>query len=290
MDTKKEIVILGSGAVGQATGKGFIKKGYHVVFVDVDHGIVKKLRDEGFESIHVNELKERSPDLFFITIQIATERKGPQVKEMEKTLKEIGAYLKKTTKYVLVVVRCTVPPLTTKRFVIPLLERSSGKKAGKDFGVCFNPEYMRERFGTEDFLNPKVIIIGSEDERSAKSLGEFYKDFPVNIYYFKTEEAEMHKYIHNLYNACKISFFNEQREICKEMKLDADKIFKAVTESAEASWNFEYGIKDRGPYGGSCLPKDTKGFLRWAKHTLGRRLYLLEGIIKANDRIKDRSF
>ncbi len=286
MSLKDEIAILGSGVIGQATGKGFIKKGYRVVFVDIDHKIVKQLRDEGFDSIHTSELKQRSPDLFFVTVQVPTKRKGPQVEKLKKAIEDISFYLKKTDKYVLVVVRSTVPPFTTKNLVTPLLEKLSGKKAGKDFGVCSNPEYLRERFGEEDFLNPKVIIIGSEDEKAAKKLSAFYENFPVSIHHFNTVEAEMHKYVHNLYNACKISFFNEQREVCEEMNADADKIFKAVVESAESSWNPEYGIKNMGPFGGSCLPKDTEGFLRWVKNSLNKKLFLMESVIKVNNRLK----
>ncbi len=286
MKKEKEIAILGSGMVGQATGKGFLEKGFRVVFVDINNKVVKKLRDEGFDSIHISKLKDRAPDIFFITIQVPTKRRGPQVKKLERVVKDISSYLKMTDKYVIVAVRSTVPPLTTKNFVTPLLEKFSTKKAGKDFGVCSNPEYMRERFGKEDFLNSRVIIIGSEDRKAAKRLGLFYKNFSANIYYFSTVEAEMHKYIHNLYNACKISFFNEQREVCEKMNLDTEKIFRAVTESAESFWNPEYGIKNKGPFGGSCLPKDTEGFLRWVKHSFKKRLFLLESVIKVNNRLK----
>ena len=289
MDFKDEIAILGSGVIGQATGKGFIEKGYRVVFVDIDYSVVKKLRDEGFDSIHVSKLAKRSPDLFFISVQVPTKRKGPHVKELKKPIEDIGLYLKGIDKYVLVAVRSTVPPLTTKNLVTPLLEKISGKKAGKDFGVCSNPEYIRERFGEEDFLNSKVIIIGSEDERVAKKLGEYYESFPANIYYFHTAEAEMHKYVHNLYNACKISFFNEQRTVCEAMDLDADKIFKATIESAEAFWNPEYGTRKMGPFGGSCLPKDTKGFLRWVKNLFKKKLFVIEGVIKANNKLKRKN-
>lgn len=282
---KEEVAIWGSGEVGQATGKGFIRKGYNVVFFDINRRILKKLKDEGFDSAHTSKLNKRSPDLFFITIQVPTKRKGPQVEKIKEVAKDIGLYLKRTDKYVLVVVRSTVPPLTTKNLVTPLLEKISKKKAGKDFGVCSNPEYMRERFGEEDFLNPKVIIIGSEDEKAAKKLALFYKDFPAKIRYFKTAEAEMHKYVHNLYNACKISFFNEQREICEEMNLDADKIFKAVSESAEAFWNPEYGTRKMGPFSGSCLPKDTKGFSRWVKYYFKKNLFLIDSVIKVNNRL-----
>ena len=289
MSLNDEIAILGSGVIGQATGKGFVEKGYRVVFIDIDRKVVEKLRDDGYDSVHVSELDQRSPDLFFITVQVPTKRKGPHVKELKRSIEDIGLYIKKANKYVLVAVRSTVPPLTTKDFVTPLLEKTSGKKAGEDFGVCSNPEYMRERFGKEDFLNSKVIIIGSEDRVAAEKLGVFYEDFPSNVHYFKTAEAEMHKYVHNLYNACKISFFNEQRVVCEVMDLDADRIFKAVTESAEAFWNLEYGIRKMGPFEGSCLPKDTKGFLRWGRHSLKKRLFLTEGVIKVNSRLKRRS-
>ena len=93
----------------------------------------------------------------------------------------------------------------------------------------------------------------------------------------------MQKYIHNIFNACKISFFNEMRTICEAVKVDTDKIFDLVVKSAEASWNPQYGIRNLGPYGGSCLPKDTTAFLAWAKDEKGKSLPLLEAVIKTNE-------
>lgn len=188
----------------------------------------------------------------------------------------------------MVVIRSTVPPGTTEDILIPILEKYSGKKAGKDFGVCMNPEYLREVSNEEDFKNPWIITIGELDRRSGEMLEKICCHYDCPIAHVSLREAEIQKYAHNLYNACKISFFNEIRMICRAIDVNADKVFELVAKSAEASWNPKYGIRDLGPYGGSCLPKDTVALLSWAKEKLEDSMPLLKAIIKVNEITKEK--
>jgi len=181
-----------------------------------------------------------------------------------------------------------VPPGTTENVLIPILEKHSGKKAGKDFGVCMNPEYLREVSNEEDFKNPWIITIGELDRRSGEMLEEICNHSSCPIVHVSLKEAEIQKYAHNLFNACKISFFNEMRIVCEAVNVDADKVFELVAKSAEASWNQKYGIRDFGPYGGSCLPKDTTAFSAWAKEELENPMPLLKAIIKVNEIVKEK--
>jgi UDPglucose 6-dehydrogenase len=190
-------------------------------------------------------------------------------------------------KYHLVVVKSTVPPGTTEELVIKNIEKYSGKKIGKDFGACMNPEYLREYAAYEDSLNPWLIVIGEYDEKSGKTLEEAYKVFECPMYRVSLKEAEMQKYVHNLYNASKIAFFNEMRQVAKEIGADADKIFKFTAMSAEAIWNPKYGIRDMGPFSGACLPKDTKAFHYWAQ-TQGLDTRLLGMIIEQNEVLTEK--
>ena len=91
----------------------------------------------------------------------------------------------------------------------------------------------------------------------------------------------MQKFVHNIFNATKISFFNEMRLVCRQMRLDCEKIFPCVVQSAEAMWNPLYGARDLGPFGGSCLPKDTIAFLSWAKEQ-GMETPLVDAVLRVN--------
>ena len=104
------------------------------------------------------------------------------------------------------------------------------------------------------------------------------------------KEAEMMKYVHNIYNASKISFFNEMRQVGESSGVDSDKIFRVVMNSAEASWNKEYGIRNFGPFDGSCLPKDTLAFMSWANDNAKKKMPLLHAIIKVNEHLKDKQY
>jgi UDPglucose 6-dehydrogenase len=161
---------------------------------------------------------------------------------------------------------------------------------GKDFGIAMNPEFLREVNAEKDFANPWIVVIGSNDAHTAQVLEKLYLPFNAPIIHMSIKEAEMMKYVHNIYNANKISFFNEMRMIAEKSGIDADKLFNTVIQSAEASWNKEYGIKNFGPYGGSCLPKDTRAFLSWTNENLKRKMPLLHAVIKVNEDLKDRIY
>lgn len=285
-----KIAIIGSGIVGQATGKGFIAKGHNVIFCDINPETLAKLENQGYKVCPPNLLKqEKDVKAYFLPVSTPTIDGKLKLDFLESAVANLGAgALKKNNDYCVVVVRSTVPPNTVEGLLIPLLEKYSGKKAGKDFGVCMNPEYLREDSNEEDFKNPWIIIIGELDTTSGEMLDEIYGPHDCPIAHISIKEAEAQKYIHNLFNACKISFFNEMRMICETVNVDADKVFDLVAKSAEASWNPKYGIRNFGPFGGSCLPKDTAAFLAWAKGELGKTLPLLSAVIRRNEITKDK--
>ncbi len=283
-----KIAVIGSGVVGQATGKGFIEKGHEVVFCDIDPSVLTKLKGEGHNACMPDLLEEENTDAFFLTVSTPTIDGEIELKFLKSAIANLGSHLKKKEGYQLIVVRSTVPPGTTENIVIPLLEEYSEKKAGKDFGVCMNPEYLREEKAVEDFQKPWIIVIGSLDDESGKTLEKIYEFYECPIKHVSLKEAEIQKYIHNLFNASKISFFNEMRMICEKIKVDTDKVFELVSKSAEGSWNQEYGIRDFGPFSGSCLPKDTSAFLSWSKEELKNPMHQLKATIKVNEITKER--
>lgn len=286
-----KLAVIGSGVVGQATGKGFIAKGHDVIFCDINPEILAKLESAGYKVCPPNLLEQESGvGAFFLPISTPTIDGKIELGFLRSAVANLGGgALKKNEDYCIVVIRSTVPPGTIEGSLIPLLEKYSGKKAGKDFGVCMNPEYLREDSNEEDFKNPWIVVIGELDVESGKTLEDIYTPVSSDCPIVRTslKEAEMQKYVHNLFNACKISFFNEMRIICEAAGVDDARVFELVSISAEASWNPKYGIRNFGPYGGSCLPKDTTAFIAWVKDELKKSMPLLRAVIKVNETIKE---
>jgi UDPglucose 6-dehydrogenase len=286
------LAVVGSGVVGQATGKGFAAFGHDVTFCDINPEVLETLKGQGHTVCSPERLTEQEDfSAIFLPISTPTVDGKIELKFLRSAVVGLAkGYLKDHSAYCVVVVRSTVPPGTTEEQIIPLLEQHSGKRAGVDFGVCMNPEYLREGSNEEDFKNPWIVVIGELDARSGKVIEEAYGDRKCPIEHVPLRAAEAQKYIHNLYNAAKISFFNEMRIVCEEMRIDADAVFSLVAKSAEASWNREYGIKNMGPFGGSCLPKDTAAFFSWAKDVPKLSLHLLHAVIRVNDLVRERAF
>ncbi|EKD94305.1 MAG: hypothetical protein ACD_26C00127G0002 [uncultured bacterium] len=284
---KPTICIIGPGIVGQATGKVFAAKGYKVAFLGGNISKIQKLREEGYQAYERGDLMDLGYDfdISMLTVPTPTKEGKINLEAMESAATDLGKRLANTKKYHLVVVKSTVPPGTTENLVIPLVEKYSGKKVGKDFGACMNPEYLREETSYDDTLNPWIILIGEYDKKSGDILEAVYKDkFTCPMDRCKLMEAEMQKYVHNLFNAAKISFYNEMREIAGKIDIDADKIFKYTAISCEGMWNPKYGIRNLGPFQGSCLPKDTQAFYHWAT-THGFDASLLKTVIDVNNKL-----
>jgi UDPglucose 6-dehydrogenase len=294
--------MVGSGIVGEATGTVFAEHGFDVTFSDTIPGVVSRLREKGFKAFEVKDVMKPDVDMFMIavpTYPLDLCKDAASAEKLEQSMspvewcdigvdfsksaaETIGKWIAAAKRYQVVVVRSAVLPGTTDDVIIPLIEKHSGKKAGKDFGVGVNPEYLRERSAVEDIRNPWVTTIGELDKRSGDMLESLYKWSIAPLYRGLTlKEAEMQKFVHNLYNAAKISYFNEMRLFCEKLKVSADKIMPIVVKSAEAIWNPAYGTKDYGPFGGKCLPKDTVAFIAWA-HRSGMHSRMIEAAVDVN--------
>lgn len=260
-----KVCIIGSGFVGQATGRGLAKHGNEVTFIDVSQEKVNELRDEGYKAFTPAEHTAVDHDVIMLCLPTPTVNNLIVLDYIKEGAVYVGKLIKDFIKQPTVVVRSTVLPGTTRNMVLPLLERHSGKKAGKDFHMAMQPEFLRQVTANQDFERPWYILIGEAEEGGGDTLEELYRPFNAPIERMSMEEAEMQKYVHNLYNAVKIAFFNEMRVIAKKEELDSEKIFEAVAQSCEGIWNPVYGLRDKGPFDGACLPKDTKAFRGWAQ-------------------------
>jgi len=263
----KNIAIIGPGVVGYATGKVFSENGYKVGFIGRNSEKINKLKKEGFNAhtFATFPVNKYSYDVSFLTIATPTVNGKIDLEPIRNAAKFLGGLLAHKKKYHLVVVKSTVLPGTTENMIIKEIEQMSDKKAGKDFGVCMNPEYLREESAINDSRKPWVTLIGELDKKSGDLLESIYKKFASPIFRCTLMEAEMQKYIHNLYNAVKITFYNEMRQIAQANSLDAEKLFRINALSAEGMWNPMYGIRNFGPYSGHCLPKDTQAFYDWTE-------------------------
>lgn len=285
-----KIVEIGTGFVGKAAGKGFLSKGHNVAFVDVNTQLIESLKSEGLDACFSGSTCANDGDIYLVSVLTPTIDDKLDLRFIKSALANLGTVLKTSTHWPIVVIRSTVPPGTTENVFLPILEKYSEKQAGKDFGIAMNPEFLREVSAEQDFLHPWIVVVGSRDFRVAKVLDDLYQPFGAPIHHLTIKEAEMLKYVHNIFNAAKISFFNEMRSVAKAAGVDADKVFQVVSESAEASWNRLYGTRDFGPFSGSCLPKDSLAFLNWVNETLGLKMPLLHSIIGVNERLKDRAY
>ncbi|MCD6358374.1 MAG: UDP-glucose/GDP-mannose dehydrogenase family protein, partial [Dehalococcoidia bacterium] len=277
---EKDILIIGSGVVGSATGKGFVTKGHRVVFYDTDRDVLNKLSKEGLRVCEDYDLGNFDVSMVCVSTPVADG--SIDLSFFDDAIEKLGTKLAVVSSHHLVVVRSTVLPGTTEERVIPMLERCSGKKVRDDFDACFNPEFLRESRAGEDFIHPWVIAIGTYDQASVMMLDSLYRPFEAEIIYDGTRVIEMAKYVHNLFNATKISFFNEIYTVCQSLGIDGDAVSSLVAKSAEGLWNPEYGIKGGSPYGGTCLPKDTRAFRGFARqHNLNH--ILLDAVIRVNE-------
>jgi UDPglucose 6-dehydrogenase len=282
------IVIIGSGVVGTATGTGFAAHGFDVTFCDVSLDRIALLRRGGFHAIDAVELTDTVADAYLLSVPTPTAAGRVDLSYLEMAVRTLGTTLAEHPGKPLVVVRSTVPPGTTQRRVIPWLQEVSGKRAGTDFLVGMNPEFLRAATAAEDFAHPRVVVLGSLDAGSDAALRNLYRPWAA-VPTISTDlvTAEATKYVANLFNAAKISFFNEMHTALDFVGADPAAAFRAVCLGAEGMWNPSYGTRGRAPYGGVCLPKDTVGFLGFAtENEFAELLPMLLATIAVNDRLR----
>jgi UDPglucose 6-dehydrogenase len=279
------IFIMGSGVVGAATGEGFLKAGHDVTFVDINEVRVRELRDRGWDARTAIDLADEPESLIFLTLPTPNDGHRYDLSAFTAGTAAVGRAIADASVKHIVVVRSTVPPGTTEGLVKTTLEESSGKVANEGFGLASNPEFLRAASAAEDFANPWMTIIASRDPRNVERLRSLLSPFGGELRTFTNPaEAEFIKAAHNIYNATKISFWNEMWLVAQKIGLDLDPIAATVARSAEGSINPEYGIRGGAPYGGVCLPKDTQGFLGFAD-TVGVDMPLLSAVVEVNDRL-----
>ncbi len=276
-----KIGIIGAGVVGTAVGQNLSEHGHEAIYFDTRAETVDALRAAGFQSFRPRDYGNSETSVTMICVPTPTVRTKTQLMAIRNAAKVVGAALKRRGAYHLVVIRSTVPPGTAREVVLPLLEAGSGKRAGVDFGLAVQPEYLRAATALPDERDPRLVLIGELDRHSGDVLESVYVKGSAPMVRCHLEEAEYQKYVHNSFNALKIAAFNEMRSISVQMGWDTEKIFEATVQSAEGLWNPRYGTRDLGPFAGACLPKDTEALLGWVS---GHRLAMpiLRAAVRCN--------
>ncbi|HEX5126481.1 MAG TPA: UDP-glucose/GDP-mannose dehydrogenase family protein, partial [Rhodocyclaceae bacterium] len=194
---------------------------------------------------------------------------------------QIGAAIRDKAEFHVVVARSTMLPGTMRDVVIPILEESSGKTAGKDFGVCNNPEFLREGTAVYDYRNPPKTVIGETDARSGDLLAALYAGLDAPLVRTEVETAEMVKYADNVWHATKVAFANEIGNICKGVGIDSHKVMEIFCKDTKLSLS-PYYMTPGFAFGGSCLPKDVRA-LTYKARSLDIEAPLLNALLPSNE-------
>lgn len=309
-----KVSIIGTGYVGIVSGACLAEKGCDIICVDVDADKVDKI-NKGISPIYENNLQEliqknvvngrmrattnivhsiHGSDVSIIAVGTPFDGQRINLEQIRHAAEDIGKSLREKEEYHVVIVKSTVVPGTTDEFILPILEKNSGKSAGSDFGLGMNPEFLREGRAVFDFMNPDRIVIGGMDKRTTDRVAELYCAFKgVEIMITNNRTAEMIKYASNCLLATLISFSNEIANICsltpgidvKEVMegVHLDKRFNPILHSGErANPEFLSYLQAGCGFGGSCFPKDIKAIISYAK-SKGEVPKLLESVIEIND-------
>ncbi len=216
----------------------------------------------------------------FICVQTPSLGSGRiDIRALKSASRDIARALARSKDHKIVVVKSTVTPSTTDTVVKEILETGSGKVAGKDFGLCMNPEFLQEGSALKDSMEPSRIVVGASDKRSGDALMRLYA--PIEAERFRTDlrTAEMIKYASNAFLAAKITYANEIANICQRLGIDSEEVLAATGVDPRIGPLF---LKPGLGFGGSCLPKDVKA-LRHKARKMGYPAHLLTAILRVND-------
>jgi UDPglucose 6-dehydrogenase len=295
----KKITMIGMGYVGLVTGAAFAKHGFNTTCTTTTPGKAEKLNkgitpfyEPGLDEL-VKEVVDRSlfhgstdniscvknSDVTFICVGTPSLPDGSiDLYHVEKSAEDIGKALAEMDRYHVVVAKSTITPSTTDSLILPILEEKSKKKVGKDFGLCMNPEFLREGAALQDSLHPDRIVVGGYDQKSIDTVMTVYEGFDCPKFRTDLRTAEMIKYGANCLLATKITFANEFANICEFFDVDVYEMMKGVGMDFRINPAF---LNAGVGFGGSCFPKDVNAITAVAKKK-GYNPRILNAILDVN--------
>ena len=203
------------------------------------------------------------------------------LEHVKRACAEVGAALARSGTHTTVVMRSTMLPGSVERELQPVLEQASGLSAGKDFGLAYNPEFLREGTAVADFFGAELTVVGAADDRSADALRRLYDGIGAGFQVTPIRTAEMLKYVNNAFHALKVSFANEIGRVCRSEGIDSHAVMSLFCLDTRLNLGPSY-LKPGFAFGGSCLPKDLRALAsRARRHDL--ELPVLDAILPSND-------
>lgn len=280
-----KLSVFGLGYVGAVSAACFAKEGHDVIGVDVSRTKIEIINsgkspiiEEGIneligEMVACGRLRAtsdsaaavRDTEISLVCVGTPSNANGSlDLKYVERVCEEIGAAIGEKPERHTVVMRSTMLPGTIEGLVKPTLEKHSGKKAGRDFGVCINPEFLREGTSLKDFYAPPFTLIGADEAETIAAVSGLYAKLDAPLHVTGTRAAEMVKYACNCFHGLKVAFANEIGNIAAEAGIDSHEVMRVFCEDTKLNLS-PYYLKPGFAFGGSCLPKDLRAIVHKAR-------------------------
>jgi GDP-mannose 6-dehydrogenase len=302
-----KICVLGLGYVGAVSAACLAQEGHEVIGVDPEQAKVDLInagktpiieKDVGSiieQQVAAGRLSATTDvgaaigqaDLSIVCVGTPSRANGDiELKFVRRVCEQIGTALRHHHGAPAVVFRSTMLPGTMRNVVIPALEAASGRRAGVEFGVCINPEFLREGTAVYDYSNPPKTVIGELNRASGDLLATLYTRISAPLIRTDIDTAEMVKYADNAWHALKVGFANEIGNLCKGVEVDSHRVMDIFCQDTKLNLS-PYYLKPGFAFGGSCLPKDLRALLYKAK-TLDVSLPILSAILPSNEQQLER--
>ena len=301
VEPRAAVSVIGLGYVGAVSTGCLASLGHRVIGVDVDPVKIAQigaghapLHEAGLEELLTQGVADglvsatddivaavADTDVTFVSVGTPTAPDGGcDMRHIVSAARGIGKALAIKDSYHVVVMRCSIPPGTTLGVMVPEIEAASGKVAGRDFGICFNPEFLREGVAIADFHAPPKTVIGASDERAANIVARIYEKVDPKIILTTIEVAEMVKYVDNVWHATKVTFANEIGRLCKPLAVDSHEVMNIFVQDTKLNLS-PYYLKPGFAFGGSCLPKEVRAVTHLAEE-LGVSVPLIGSLTQSN--------
>ncbi len=298
---KPAISVIGLGYVGAVSMACLSHLGFRMVGVDVSREKVESIKEgrspiveerlgdllnEGVKAGLIDATQNLiaavlDTDVTFLSVGTPTSKDGGcDFTFVRQASRAIGQAIAMKSSYHVVVLRCSVPPGTTLDVVVPEIETASGKTLGEDFGICFNPEFLREGVAVADFFAPPKTVVGASDKRAEQTVTAIYGAVDKNVIFTSIESAEMVKYVDNVWHATKVAFGNEVGRLCKKLNIDSHDVMNIFVKDLKLNLS-PYYLKPGFAFGGSCLPKEVRAVSHIA-HELGVKVPLMDSLMVTN--------
>ena len=296
-----KLSVFGIGYVGCVSAACFAKAGHDVIGVDLNPTKVEIINsgkspivETGIEeliseTVSAGRLRATTApveaimnsDVSLVCVGTPSNANGSlDLDHVKSVCEEIGEALRSKLERHTVVIRSTMLPGTVGSLVMTTLEEHSGKQAGRDFGICINPEFLREGSSLKDFYSPPFTLIGADEETTVELVRKLYKDIDAPLFVTSLKTAEMVKYASNCFHALKVSFANEIGNICKAVGIDSHEVMKVFSQDTKLNLS-PYYLTPGFAFGGSCLPKDLRAINYKAKQ-LDVEVPVLSSILPSN--------